>query len=69
MHLWLKNDHILQKIVLLELNFQGEDKLDAYFLIHSLTVYRESVLFQLFSRSRRMQIPTLTGLQKGLISG
>ena len=37
----LKNSHILRKNdVLLKLNFQSEDHLNAYFLIYILTIYR-----------------------------
>ena len=64
-----KTGHILQKNVLLKLNFQGEGHLSAYFMIYILTICRERFLFQLFSRGRRMHIPILTGVQEGHISG
>ena len=65
----LKNGHILRKDGLLKLNFQGEGKLDAYFFIYILTVYRECVLFLLFSCGIRMHIPIPTGFKKDTLEG
>ena len=64
----LKNGHIFRKNILLKLNFQGEGNLDVHFLIYFLIIYREWVLFQLFSRGIRMHISILTWVQKGYIS-
>ena len=47
----------MQKNVLLEHNFQVEGHFEGHLLIYILTIYRECVLFQLFSRGIRMHSP------------
>ena len=58
----------MPKNVLLKLNFQGKNYLDAYFLIYILTIYCECVIFYLFCRGIRINIPILAQVQKGHIS-
>ena len=59
----LKNSHILIKNVLLNINFEDEGHLHAYFLIHILTIHSECLVFQFFSGGIRMHIAILNGVQ------
>ena len=67
-HQRLKLCHIFAKNILLKLNFKDEGHVDANFLIYILTIYREFLRFQFFSRVIRMHTLTLTVVQNTPIS-
>ena len=56
------------KKVLFKLNFQHDGSLYASCLIYILTIYRECLRFQFFSRGVRTQIPILTVVLNAPIS-
>ena len=60
-----KNGRILIKNVILKFNFQNEGHFHPDFLIYVLTIYRECLLFQLFSRGICMHTPMLTTVEYG----
>ena len=60
-HYGLENCHILLKNVLLKMNFQ-------HCLFYILTFYHKLLLFQFLGRRICLQIPILTGVQKGHVS-
>ena len=60
--------NIFAKNILLKLNFKDEGHVDANFLIYILTIYREFLRFQFFSRLIRMHTLTLTVVQNAPIS-
>ena len=60
-----KNGHILLKNLFFRLSFRDEGDLYANFLFDVLTIYRKCYLSQFFSRSIRIHIPNLKGVQNG----
>ena len=60
-HYGLENCHILLKNVLLKMNFQ-------HCLFYILTFYHKLLLFQFLGHRICLQIPILTGVQKGHVS-
>ena len=63
----LKTLMFSQKIIFLKFIFRGEGHLYASFLFFILAIYRKCLLFHSFVWGLRIQLPILTGFQKGRI--